>query len=333
MGKIKVAVLINPELVKRIFTPADFSSLQQTYQIAQATKENPEEEAPYLLQKAQACVTSWGSPRLEDKLLSRATELKLVVHAAGSVKPFVSRALWQRNIKVSSAAPVIAIGVAEHALGLMLSAMKRTYWFNEKVHRGAWRDVEELEKVKEPYGLTVGIIGLGWAGKCFLKLVKNFEVKILCYDPTLSAEEIASSGGEKVEKIEELLTRSDVISLHAPSLPETYHLLNASRLKLIKDGAILINTARGSLIEEKALLEELQTGRFTACLDVTDPEPPSPDNPLLALSNVIFTPHIAGAVKQNLFRIGNFVLRELENFFSQRPLLNEVFEEKLRQLA
>jgi len=333
MGKIKVAILVNPEIVKKIFSPDDFRLLQQTYQIAQATKGNPEDQAPCLLQNAQACVTSWGSPRLEDKLLSGATELKLVVHAAGSVKPFVSQALWQRKIKVSSAAPVIAIGVAEHALGLMLSAMKRTYWLNEKVRRGTWRDVEELEKVREPYGLTVGIIGLGWAGKCFLKLVKNFEVKILCYDPTLSAEEITSLGGEKVEKVEDLLTRSDVISLHAPSLPETYHLLNASRLRLIKDGAILINTARGSLIEEKALFEELKTGRFTACLDVTDPEPPSPDNPLLSLSNVIFTPHIAGAVKQNLFRIGRFVLRELENFFSQRPLLNEVFEEKLKQLA
>ncbi len=333
MAKRNVALLVSPASVTRIFAPDDLTVLRRRYNIAAVSGENPDHQAPELLRQAEACITSWGSPRLDEKLLSAAPFLKLVVHAAGTVKPYVSEALWQRGIQVSSAAAAIAPGVAEHALGLMLCAMKRTCWFNEKIHRGIWRDEAEISRVMEPFGIRVGVIGLGHTGRCFLKLLRNFEVKILCYDPFFSAEKIRKLGGEKVDDLDDLIPQVEVLSLHAPSLPETRHLLNSDRLKLIKDGAILINTARGALIDEPALYQELKDGRFTACLDVTDPEPPSPDNPLLTLPNVIFTPHVAGAASQNLYRIGRLVRKELNRFFSKKPLLHQVRQEDLNRLA
>jgi phosphoglycerate dehydrogenase-like enzyme len=138
-------------------------------------------------------------------------------------------------------------------------------------------------------------------------------------------------GVTKVE-LEQLLREADVVSLHAPAKPETYHMLNAKGLDLMKDDALLINTGRGTLIDEAALIAELQKGRFFAFLDVTDPEPPAADSPLRHLNNVVVTPHLAGCI-EDCGRMGEMAVEELRRCFAGEPALYEVTAEMLARVA
>jgi phosphoglycerate dehydrogenase-like enzyme len=152
------------------------------------------------------------------------------------------------------------------------------------------------------------------------------------YDPYLSGEEAASLGVEKVE-LDDLLRSSDVVTLHAPSLPETRHMIGARELALIRDGAALINTARGALVDGNALEKELSTGRIRAVIDTTEPETPPPDSPLYDLPNVFLTPHIAGASGTEVYRMTDLIIEEIGRYLRGEPLQHEVREEDLSRIA
>ncbi|MCE5324599.1 hydroxyacid dehydrogenase [bacterium] len=335
----KVAILLlerfrNQQLSKAVIDQKDRKRLEQFAQIMNTDMPDADPATVrQIIAGADACLTGWGTPKLTAEILDAAPNLKMIAHTAGSVKPIVSDAVWEHGIKVTSSAAAIAVGVAEHALGLMLSAMKRNYWFNDVIHKGGWLDQDERNKIVEAYGIKVGVIGAGNAGRHFIKLLGNFDLDILLYDPFVSDDTAKQMGVAKYEKLDDMMREADVISIHAPSLPETTNMINSSNLKLLKDGAIIINTARGAIIDESALYDELKTGRITACLDVTEPEPPSEGNPLRTLPNVIFTPHIAGAIANNMARLGNFAVSELERFFSGEALKYEVTQQDLARLA
>ncbi len=211
--------------------------------------------------------------------------------------------------------------------------MKNVFALSTAIREGGWRAGAKARKnVKEMIGTTVGIVGAGHVGRHVMNLLKGFDVRVLLYDPTLTAAQAEALGAALVN-LDTLMAESDVVSLHAPSIPATRHMINAENLKLMKDGATLINTARGSLIDEQALIKELSTGRIWACLDVTDPEPPAPDNQLQYMPNVIMTSHIAGSVSTGLVRIGRYALEEIECFLAGRPALNPVKKEQLSYLA
>ena len=280
---------------------------------------------------ADVIITSWGTPKLDEEILAACPNLSLVLHAAGSVKPIMTDALLKKRPRMSASAIALGEGVAETALGLAISACKGIYPLAKDTAAGLW-DEHRTERVKDFFDITVGVISAGFVGRHMIKLLKSFHVDILLYDPTLSTEECAALGAEKVELCD-LLSRSDVVSVHAPSIPATEKMLNADNLCLIRDGAILINTARGAIIDEGALIEELKKGRFFACIDVTEPEPPSADNALRTLPNVILTPHIAGAVTNGLRRIGGHVCEELTRFAIGEVMRTEVDLDRLEGMA
>jgi phosphoglycerate dehydrogenase-like enzyme len=147
------------------------------------------------------------------------------------------------------------------------------------------------------------------------------------FDPYMSDEAAKCLGAHKAE-LDDLLRQCDVLTLHAPSLPETEHLIDARRLALMKDDALIVNTARGSLFDESALVAELCKGRFFAFLDVTDPEPPAADSPLRSLPNVVVTPHLAGCI-ENCTRMSEMAAEELRRFFAGEPPLYQVTPERL----
>jgi phosphoglycerate dehydrogenase-like enzyme len=130
-----------------------------------------------------------------------------------------------------------------------------------------------------------------------------------------------------------LMTHSDIVSLHAPSLPETRHMIDARRLSLMKDGATLINTARGALVDEAALIDRLETGAINAIIDVTHPEVPDTSSPLYDLPNVFLTPHIAGAIGFERTRLGEMAIDEITRFIEGRPLLFEIHKGELERMA
>ncbi len=178
----------------------------------------------------------------------------------------------------------------------------------------------------------ISIIGAGNVGRLLLQLLRRFDVDILIYDPMLNTEDAAGLGGRKVG-LAELMQTSDVVALAAPGIPATRHMIDADRLRLMKDGAALISAAAGSLIDEDALVRELQTGRIRAWLDCTSPEPPAPDNPLIKQPNALITQHIAGVTSTGILRIGCYVADEIERFITGREAENSIRKEQLDYLA
>jgi phosphoglycerate dehydrogenase-like enzyme len=224
----------------------------------------------------------------------------------------------------------LARDVAVTTLGLMIVGLKRIWPLGQLVRQGGWRDSPYWPS-RELYHKTVGIIGASHVGRHVIELLRPFGARILLYDPYVSEGEAGRLGVTKAE-LEELLPQADVVSLHAPAKPQTHHLLDAGRLALMKDDALLINTARGTLIDEAALIAELKKGRLFAFLDVTNPEPPAVDSPLRHLDNVVVTPHLAGCI-EDCGRMGEMAVEELRRHFAGEPPIYQVTRDMLARIA
>nr|WP_255524230.1 NAD(P)-dependent oxidoreductase [Terrabacter sp. MAHUQ-38] len=182
-------------------------------------------------------------------------------------------------------------------------------------------------------GRRVGLVGASRIGRRVVELLAGFDFEIWLSDPYVDARE-ASRLGVRLAPLEDLLRACDVVSLHAPLLPSTHHLLDAGRLALMRDGATLVNTARGGLVDHDALVAELETGRIRAVLDATDPhEPLEADSPILALDNVVVTPHVAGALGNELFRLGAHAVENAVRLVGSRPLQGLVSLDELARMA
>jgi phosphoglycerate dehydrogenase-like enzyme len=332
MSRPIVAIAIGKKHYPKIMSRAAWDALAAFADVIEHPGQEPATKADLLalLPFADACLTSWGVAPFDADVLAAAPRLRAVAHAAGSVKPIVTDALWERNVHVTSAAPALGLSVAYTALALMIVGVKRILPLAQHVRAGGWQDGPHWPS-RELIHKTVGIIGASHVGRHVIRLLQPLEARVLLYDPYVSGEEARRLGATKVE-LDELLRRADIVSVHAPSLPETRHMLNARTLALMKDEAILINTARGALIDEVALVAELSKGRFFAFLDVTDPEPPAPDHPFRRLENVVLTPHLAGIVEDATW-LGEMEVEELRRFFAGEPPLHRVTREMLARIA
>lgn len=329
---MKIALIFKHSQVPVLFTEKALEKLKALGEVViHGTDDLSPEAIKPTLAGADIAITSWGSGLMTEDVLCVAPELKLVMHAAGSVKPVVTDDLWERGIRVAASTKPLGIGVAECAVGFAISASKNFYNVNEDIHNGGWD--ERRPECRELYEQNVGVISAGFVGRHFIKLMNNFGVNVMLYDPYVSAERALELGARKVE-LSELLENSDILSIHAPSIPETKHMINADTLKQMKKDAILINTARGSIVDELALYEHMKAGNLRyACLDVYDPEPPLADNPLRTLKNVIMTPHLAGLANNGKLRIGAHVVEEIERFLNGERLECEVTKEMLAKMA
>lgn len=284
------------------------------------------------LKEVEVILAGWGMPVLDEGFLERAPNLRAVLYAAGSVKSFVTDAAWARGIQVSSGAWANALPVAEYALAAILFAGKdafglREHYRDQRTEDGLRTDYRSVGN----YHSTIGIIGASRIGRRVLRLLRQHDLERLVYDPFLSDGEAMELGARKVE-LDELLALSDVVSVHAPELPGTRHMLDERRLALLRDGATVINTARGSLIDTEALTKHLEAGRLKAILDVVDPMP-SADSQLFTLPNVFLTPHVAGSFGNELRRLGDSAVAELERYASGRALVHVVTQRELARSA
>jgi len=218
------------------------------------------------------------------------------------------------------------ISVAEHTFALILAAARKIVEANEYVKSGGWRDMTQRIKFVgyELSGKTLGIIGLGHIGRRVAEIAKKgFNMKVIAYDPYIPDEIFKEYGVKKITNLDELIEHSDIITIHAALTKETYNLLNAERLRKVKEGVIIVNTARGGIIDEKALVELLKEGRiYYAALDVLAKEPPTPDNELLRLPNVVITPHTAAFTYDALRRMDEGVVDDIIRFLvkKEKPL-------------
>jgi phosphoglycerate dehydrogenase-like enzyme len=282
----------------------------------------------------EVLVTGWGSGPVSDAVLAAAPHLRAVFHAGGSVKQHITEAGWRRGLIITSAATANALPVAEFTLATILLEGKRTWRYVDGYRRH--RDDDETWRRSVPstvnFGGVVGLVGLSRVGCRVAELLRPFDFTVLAADPTVSPEQAAALGVQLVG-LDELLGCSDIVSLHAPELPETRHLIDRRRLELVRGGAVLINTARGALIDTDALIDACRRGRLRAVLDVTEPEPLPASSPLYELPSVQLTPHIAGSMHGETHRLADSTLDELERFIEGRPLQCRVDTDGLATMA
>lgn len=280
-------------------------------------------------------VTGWESPAVTEEMLQETPNLKAVLHAAGSIRGFIPEAIWEKGIRVATANDALGKGVAETTLGLIIAGLKAFFPCATLTRQGHWQESVPsagFGQVRELFDITIGVIGASRTGRHLLRLLDAFEVDVLLCDPTIDEQEARSLGAIRVG-MEELLERSDVVTLHAPALAQLRHMLGGAEFRRMKSNALFINTARGMLVDEAALVTELRTGRISAILDVTDPEPPSNDHPFRLLPNVILLPHIAGALSNGCRRMGRSIVAQLLELASGRVMHGEITRERFRLMA
>jgi phosphoglycerate dehydrogenase-like enzyme len=286
-----------------------------------------------LLPEVEILITSWGCPVIDAAVLDQAPGLRAVVHAAGTVKSIFADAVWKRGLQVSSAAGANAVPVAEYTLAVMLLVNKGVFELQHRYERlreaFSWPD--DVGRLGN-YRKLVGIVGASEVGRRVLELLAPFDLRAVVHDPTLDDEQVRALGGEPAE-LDDLLSAADVVSLHAPLLPSTRHMIDRRRLKLMREGATLINTARGALVDHAALTQELVSGRLRAVIDTSEPEPLPGDSPLWDLPNVVLTPHVAGSQGNELARVGAFAVAEVERYLRGEPLHGQVSWRDLGALA
>jgi len=320
----------------KLLSPADLAALGEVAEVLdpQPLSSWDDSRAGSLLDRAEVLLGHWGCPRLDAAMLDRAPRLRLLAYAAGTVKDVVTDDVFARGIRVTSGSVANAEPVAEYTLAMILLAGKDVLWR---------RDVErdpDLRYQRDPgavavgnWNKTIGVVGASAVGRRVIDLLRAFpHLSVVLYDPYVTDTEAERLGVRKLE-LDALCAEVDVLSIHAPALTETRHLIGAPQLALLRAGVTVINTARGSLLDHDALDAELATGRLYAVLDVTDPEPLPADHRLRRRANAFLTPHLAGSEGTELGRLSAYAIDEVRRYAAGEPARNEVTREILPRLA
>lgn len=330
MNKPKFVLNLEKSMFDICYSLKDQEELQSIVELVGGMPGKTEYTRKWLFQnikEAKACITGWGSIPFDEEIFDEARKLKILFHTAGSVSSYYDKAVG-KNIRVVSNASVNAIPVAEFALGIILSGLKGIYHYQERFRskgKAVWK--RDISVSPGYYGTIVGIIGLGYVGYKLVKLLQQFDFNVLVYSGHLDEGKDCRLNVRKVS-LDELMSQSDVVILCTSNLPENRRMIDTRRLALMKDNALFVNIARGTLVNEDALVKELKRGRITAFLDVTDPEPPEKGHPFYTLSNCILTPHIAGSFGAECHRLGKTTLSEIKRYLKGEPLKNELYPDE-----
>lgn len=332
----KLAFAMAADKTRYVFDAETQARLAQLCDIVRAEplEEFDSVEARAVLGQVDILVTGWGCPQVTAEVVREARNLKLIAHAAGTVKYTLHPAVYTAGIKVTHAADANAVPVAEFTLASIIFANKRVFELRDRYRADPARrsSYALMDQPIGNYHRTVGLVGASRIGRKVAKFLESFDFTVLISDPFVQPGDPITASATLVD-LDTLMARSDVVSIHAPSLPSTREMIGAAQLRLMKDGAAFINTARGALVDEAALIAELQTGRIHAVIDVTDPEIPADGSPLYALPNVFLTPHVAGAVGTERLRLGEMAVDEIERFVRGERMEFEVEPALLERLA
>ena len=277
------------------------------------------------------------SDKIDAEVFDAAPKLKIVSQMAVGFDNIDVKEATKRGIYVTNTPEVLTDTTADFAWALLMALARRVVEADKYVRTGQWKVGWHpmMMQGRDVYGSTIGIVGAGRIGYGVAERAKGFKMKILYYDVIPRPEMEKALGAKRVE-FDELLKESDFVSIHVPLMKQTYHLVNAEKLKLMKKTAYLINNSRGPVVDEKALYQALKAGKIAgAGLDVFEQEPTPVDNPLLKLENVVVAPHISSASYETRSRMAEMVAENLVAFFKgERPpnLVNpDVL--KVRQLS
>ncbi|WP_439813510.1 hydroxyacid dehydrogenase [Streptomyces sp. P9-2] len=286
-----------------------------------------------VLADVELLVTGWGCPPLDDDVLRAAPRLRAVVHTAGSVRGHVTDACWDRGVEVSSAAAANAVPVAEYTLAMILLTGKRVLESAREYRASRTRaDWLHTPRTVGNHRRTVGILSASLIGRRVIDLLRPHDVDVLLHDPYVDEAEAARLGVRGVG-LAELFRLSDTVSVHTPLLPQTRGLVSRELIGSMRPGAVLINTARGAVLDQDALTDAALAGRIRAVLDVTEPEVLPPDHPLWDCDHVLITPHLAGSQGNEWRRLADTAVSEVARWAAGEGFLHPVRRERLGFLA
>jgi phosphoglycerate dehydrogenase-like enzyme len=326
-----VAFAMSPALRHQLFSATDLARLERCARPVAGAAEDP--LLPWARDDVEVLITGWGTPELTDEVLDAMPRLRWVLHAAGSVKHHLPPSFWRRDIKVASAADANAVPVAEYTLAMILLANKGVPTTLRRFHRERRQpDLDAHGSTIGNYAKRIGLVGASRTGRRVAELLRPFDLEVVVSDPYVEASQITALGATLVD-LDELCATSDVVSLHAPDLPETRHMIDARRISVMQPGVTLVNTARGALVDTDALTAAVLDGRLRAVLDVTDPPVLPGDSPLWDHDNVVITPHVAGSLGYELWRMGALVVDEVARVAQGRPLHHAVRRHELSRSA
>lgn len=264
--------------------------------------------------------------RIDAELMDAAgPQLKIISQMAVGYDNIEIAAARERGISVGNTPGVLTEATADLAFALLLAGARRIVEGVNYIRQGQWQTWEPSTLLgADVTGATLGILGFGRIGRALAKRAAGFDMRILAYSPSLSAEDAAHQGVERAD-LDVLLREADFVSVHTPLNANTRHLINRETLKMMKHTALLVNTSRGGVVDQEALIAALRDGVIgAAALDVTDPEPLPADHPLLALPNVIVVPHIGSASVYTRNRMASMAADNLIAGLKGEPLPNAV---------
>ena len=330
--KLRIAIAMKKNLPSALFDEGQWDRLEAVTDLDRdhLTVINDFDDPAFSAQMANAdyLLYGWKAPKITAQALNRMPNLKGVIAAQGSAyRDFTPEAVdlaHERGIIATNVQVANSVPVAEYCLGVVLLE-SRFYSCSAHDYRNVRGriDREAAYPASGTYGKTIGIVtATARIARNFMELLRPFDFRVLAW--SRHAEEgFSERYGVETVDLDELFRSSDIVSIHTPGIPATAGMITAHHLGLMKDGALLINSARGSVVDHAALEKELVSGRIRAVLDVTDPdEPLRADSPLWDLENVVLTPHIAGSMGSDLKRMGESVVQEFERIAAGETVLH-----------
>lgn len=262
---------------------------------------------------------SLRTAKLPGEIINLAKKLKIISRHGVGYDNIDLETCKKNNIAIAITATANAVAVAEHVMFMLLSISKRKNMYDDSVKTGNFSDRNKLPKTQEIWGKNILIAGFGRIGQCLIKRCLGFEMNVFVYDPFVSAEKIESLGGKKVEDLKKAVKTMDAISLHIPLNNETKNMINLDLLKTMKKNCIVINAARGGIINENDLDQALNEDLiFGAGLDVFEVEPPEKSNPLLKNDKVFLSPHTAAFTEECMIRMAKETTQNIIDFFDDK---------------
>jgi len=259
------------------------------------------------------CIIVRSATKITRDIIERSKNLKIIARAGVGLDNIDVAAAKEKNIKVINAPDSLTVSVSELVFGSLLCLMRKICDANNSMKEGRW-EKKKFEGI-EIYKKNFGIIGFGRIGKRVASIANAFNANVFAYDPLITDEKIYKNLNVKKSELDEILSECDIISLHVPLTNETKDMINEKNIRLMKKNAIIINTSRGGIINEKALIDALKNKRIAgACIDVFENEPNI--NPEFRnLDNVVLTPHLGSATKEAQKRAGMDIVNQIKNFF------------------
>ncbi|MCK5757867.1 MAG: hydroxyacid dehydrogenase [Clostridiales bacterium] len=345
--KKRALFILNKESSEKIYGPGEMARVDKYVDVISSSLSfNQVKENPEILNQCNIILSGWGGPCIDRWFLDKAPNLEVVFYGAGSIRGIVTPEFWESGIPITSSWAANAVPVAEYTLAQIILCLKNTYNLHilytkeypalvvsPESKKTIYQDLYKRRRAFGAYKTVVGIISLGMIGRLVCNLLKNIDVEIVAHDPYVS-DEFARKLGVKLVSLDELFKISNVISLHAPWLPETENMICGNHFELMMNGASFINTARGAIVNEKEMTCVLKNRKdITAVLDVTYPEPPDIDSELFKMDNVFLTPHIAGSMDDECRRMGAYAVDEMVRYLEGEKLKYQITERQFKTMA